>query len=485
MADNVIKALNKTVKKLKRVIDAAIEKSQFEKALSSISVSADMLYISNQYYCDEDLENGILKISNKLFPEKAEMQPDDSVIVFYDGFGLNTRGLAQIYLKALSKIGKVIYVTDERHKVRIPDIQRIVLESGRICYLKKSSFTQQIFELNGIIENVRPKYIFMYTLPGDVVAPVVLNRYKGIAKRFQINLTDHAFWLGVNSFDYCLEFRNYGATITNKYRGISLENIKILPFYPLINFNSEFKGYPFIFNEDKQKLIFSGGALYKTLGGGNKYYNLVNYLLEKYSDVVFWYAGSGDSTEIKKIIDRFPGRAFLTAERDDLFQVLKRCYFYLSTYPVSGGLMFQYSAMAGKIPLTLKFDDCDSDFLINQEQLNIEYNSYEDVCDRIDYLMNNPLYVEQASNLLKSSVIAPEVFEKQLKNILESGYSDYKVNIGDYDTESFRETYLERLKRSDINFCIAQKKFLKYGVKIFPVKTAVGCFKKLFKKLKG
>ena len=36
---------------------------------------------------------------------------------------------------------------------------------------------------------------------------------------------------------------------------------------------------------------------------------------------------------------------------------LEKSYFYLSTYPICGGLMFQYAASAGKVPVTLKYDE--------------------------------------------------------------------------------------------------------------------------------
>lgn len=482
MAEYTIDKLNKTIYKLKNVIGKAFEKSKFNKALSAISVCANLLYISNQYYYDDDLENYIIKISQKLFSQKAEIQAADSII-FYDGFGFNNRGLAQIYLKALSKIGKVIYVTNEIHKNEIPDIEKIVLQTGKIVYLNKGSYIKNIYSLNNLVEEIRPKHFFMYTKPNDVVAPVVLYRYKDILSRFQINLTDHAFWLGVNSFDCCLEFRNYGAMVTLNERKVDSNKIKILPFYPSINDETEFKGYPFKFNEKKQKLIFSGGALYKTFGGDNKYYKIVNYLLENYPDVVFWYAGSGNISEISKIVKKFPDRAFLTEERADLFQVLKRCYFYLDTYPVHGGLMIQYAAMAGKIPLTLKSDDYIDDLLINQSELNCEIDSYEEICNRIDYLMNNPGFVEDISGKMRSAVITPEVFETQLKNIIEFGRSDYKMTDREYDTISFRKAYLDRLKYSDICCCIAQKDFLKHGLKVFPIKTFIGCMVKIFNKI--
>ena len=70
---------------------------------------------------------------------------------------------------------------------------------------------------------------------------------------------------------------------------------------------------------------------------------------------------------MKKIIRKYPGRAFLTAERKDLFQVMEHCFFYLNTFPLVGGLMMQYAVAAEKIPLTLRYNNDGSGILINQE----------------------------------------------------------------------------------------------------------------------
>ena len=45
-------------------------------------------------------------------------------------------------------------------------------------------------------------------------------RYAGHMKRYQVNLTDHAFWLGTYAFDYCLEFLDFGAIVSREYRHI-------------------------------------------------------------------------------------------------------------------------------------------------------------------------------------------------------------------------------------------------------------------------
>ena len=180
--------------------------------------------------------------------------------MFYDGFGFDNRGLAQIYLEALAKTNYIIYVTNSRSKNSIQNITKIVTQSGELIFLDEKSYLQKMVDLKKIVDVFCPSKMFLYTTPDDVVGIGVFNYYDKKILRYQINLTDHAFWLGVNAFDYCLEFRNYGASISCLYRHIDINKIRVLPFYPKINYNVNFQGFPFSFDKDKQKLIFSSGS---------------------------------------------------------------------------------------------------------------------------------------------------------------------------------------------------------------------------------
>ena len=75
---------------------------------------------------------------------------------------------------------------------------------------------------------------------------------------------DHAFWLGRNAFDYCLEFRDFGANLSRQYRHIPIQKLLKQPYYPLADPTIPYGGLPFE-RADGDFVIFSGGTLYKTL----------------------------------------------------------------------------------------------------------------------------------------------------------------------------------------------------------------------------
>ena len=486
---NIKEYIYKTLAETKKAISRCINNKRYDDALSLISLCASLLYQTNIYYVDNDLENALRIISQKLiinsFSNKDYNANEDS-LVFYDGFGLNDRGLIQIYLKALCKIKKVIYVTYDDRKNSIPDVQDILNNYNcerRYINRENSSYIDQVNQLNEYIKEIKPKRMFFYSIPNDVIATTVMSSYEDLILRYQINLTDHAFWLGASLIDRCIEFRNYGANISKKYRNIEEDKIVIVPFYPILHKEKKFRGFPFEKRID-QKVMFSGGALYKTIGDDNKYYIMVDYLLNKYNNLIFWYAGSGDDTEIKKIISKYPKRAFLTAERSDLFQIMEHSDVYLSTYPMCGGLMFQYAAMAGCVPVTLKNGSISDGFLINQENIDVEFNDTEHLYSEIDKLLMDDEYSKNRSVLMKKSVVESQVFDEEVRKAIEDEKSSlFPVKFDNIDTNSFREWYIENLSKADVDAMFVHRKTVKVGIAYYPFRLFRGCVNSAIKKL--
>ena len=479
------KEIEQCVQKIKGAASNKIYERKWNEALSLISAAAEILYNTNLYYSDQELEDDIFQIAKELISPKLKPgNCNENVLMFYDGFGLDRRGLAQIYLKALCKLKRVVYVTYEEASNRIPEITSILSKNGgEVLYLKKTRFTKRINDLQECIECYKPKEFFFYSLPNDVVATTIMNAYQGIIRNFQINLTDHAFWLGVKPLDYCIEFRSYGANISRDYRNVPESKIVEIPFYPVINYQDEFQGFPFPVEENK-KVVFSGGSLYKTLGDGNKYYKIVQYMLEQHPDVIFWYAGTGDRTEMDRLIQKYPNRVFLTPERSDLFQVLKHCYLYLSTYPVSGGLMFQYAASASKVPITLRQGSVTDGFLISQSKLKIQFDNMELLLRELDQLLEDPEYAQTRGEIVKNSVITEDAFENAVEKVLGDKNTGFSIEYKKTETEKFRQNYLERLDSKALSMLMAEKDSWALTT-VFPKMFLKGAWIKLASRIKA
>nr|WP_304578714.1 hypothetical protein [uncultured Acetatifactor sp.] len=477
--------IEQTVTQVKKAIAREMARKKYDDALGMISACAFLLYHANIYYTDRDLEDGLALIARTVQDDACNWQCDSEIALFYDGFGLNERGLAQIYLRALCKAKNTYYVTYDDRKNQIPDILKILGDAGchvRYISRRKSSHLKECRELQEIVDSVRPGHFFFYSTPDDVVGTTVLYANAGRFTRYQVNLTDHAFWLGTHCIDRCIEFRPYGVNVSMEYRGIPEDRIIMVPFYPIIHKDVEFGGFPFPVAKG-QKVIFSGGSLYKTLGKGNEYYRLIEYILSEYPEAVFWYAGSGDSTEMDKLIKRFPDRLYLTEERKDLHQVLCHCHFYLSTYPICGGLMFQYAAVAERIPLTLRNGNITDGFLLEQNSLGIVFDDVGSVKREIDHIMYDEEYVREKGNRLKNAVISEERFDAEIAKLVNHEDSGFVVVPTHTDTAEFRKVYLDNLTEEKVNEILARKDDVAL-CKYMPFRYFCGGIGKIRKKIK-
>jgi len=475
---------NQYAYKLKTIIDNSLAKDQFEKAIAAMNAYSDICYRWNQFYTDNNIENAICNISKKILICKREAYfCKPKRVLFYDGFGFDTRGLALIYLKGLMELNyEIIYVTDIRRKDRQPEIIKLLINS-KIHYISCNvSQLIHIKELNYTFELYKPELAFFYTRPDDIAGTIVFNSYENLVKRYLINLTDHAFWIGKSAFDFCIEFRNYGGGISVYDRNIDKEKLKILPYYPFINKKTKYQGLPFLM--DNCKILFSGGMLYKTFSADHRYYRLLETILLEHKNVVVIYAGDGDSSELCNLSKKFPQRVIHIYERKDLYAFMEHIDVYINTYPLAGGLMTQYAAAAGKVPLTLLANDegSFSGLLKDQEHLNIQFTNEEPLLAELNKLLYDLDYQLRRGKEMKKACYTEMEFVKGLKDILDEK-SKAPEKIKPIKTTIFRKEYKSNFNKTMCTDAIAKAKnrILIYE---FPIIFAEECLNKASRKLR-
>lgn len=447
------------IKKLKNRAWELIKKGCNSAALQIISAIASFYYSANQKYTDASLEEMLSAFD---FPVKTgALKPSADTVLFYDGFGLDIRGLAFIYVKALCEKGyHVIYLVDEKRINDLPCIGGMLQKyAGEMVHIPRrlDDMERAVFIAETAV-NRNPASAMLYTTPSDASGVLAFTRMPKGIMRYQINLTDHAFWLGVHAFDYCIEFRNYGASVSEYYRKTDRSALLIQPFYPGDSYTGDFKGFPFERGEH-DFVVFSGGALYKTKNPEGTYYQIVRKILNGYPDVKFWYAGFGENLQMDKLCADFKGRVFYTAERKDLSLIMRNCDVYLSTYPISGGLMSQYAAAAGCYPLTLKGGPYNEGVLLDNGDCRLLWDSTEELLQEFNRLYRDAEYREKISRAIRRCVISEEVFADNLDGIIKTGKSVFPTVTEKTDTSAFQKLYDSGKDEKQLQQAVASLRF--------------------------
>lgn len=160
--------VKKYLDKLMSIARQATGKGRYNLALSALSAYCNIQYSINQVYTDAKAEELLLQISEKIVSVSDNYQGEKNTVLFYDGFGLDLRGWAASFARAISSLEyDFVYVAPLHAKDKIPHIKAEVESGkGRIEYIDmKQSYVEHINALNEIFNRYKPKAAFFTLHP--------------------------------------------------------------------------------------------------------------------------------------------------------------------------------------------------------------------------------------------------------------------------------------------------------------------------------
>lgn len=450
--------------KIKRNALKRYQKSNLNSAIKDISLAAKIAYLFNFTYKDDELEEFMLNISKEIIGDNVKfINSTTHKYVFIDSFGMPNKGLTQQYIRALMSLDvDFLYILANRTSYNNEICKEIQsFEKGTLCLIPDVSDTEKIIYVYQQISRYNPKAILAHIAPWDVVAVSVLYALSNI-KRLNINLTDHAFWLGAGCFDYNIEFRDLGATISHEKRGFKKSQIVINAFYPIIT-ESTFGGFP---SETRGKIILFSGGNYNKIYGENGYFlSLLKCIVEQNTDAIILFAGTGaNKGPMEEFIlkNNLKDRIILIGERKDINEVFENCDIYLGTYPIGGGLMTQYAAYHGKPIIAFsKLKNAENKvedliFVNTPQTVQLTYNNHDDYLAEIQKLILDKKYRDNKGFQIKNALTTKDVFDLNLRDIL-NGSNNYTFSLIQVDYE----------KRFDQCLALNNDKSFEVGLQIF------------------
>jgi hypothetical protein len=443
-----VKDVEKVYEKLKRCANQSFLHEDYDSNVKFIKAAARTAYYFNWIYADAELDQQIGRLGGTLV-ETSRFNAIEGRVVFYDCFGWDRRGLTLQYVRALKSSNlEFLFVYEDRDATKCESIQA-ELDDYENCEVYEVdlgvSLSERLNSLYQAIAKYRPEKLLMHLTPWAVEAIAVFSVMPSVQK-YQINLTDHAFWLGASIVDYSFEFREYGCTVSEQKRGLNRSQILLNPFYP-IETEQSFEGFPV--SATNKTVIFSGASYYKVYGRDYKYFRLVKKILDENPDVVICFAGEGEAGPLNRFIKKnhFEERFLLIGNRKDINEVFKNCDIYLATYPLTGGLMAQLAAVYGKPILAYSSDDLACNYVegivCRNNKFKVTFQEDKEFFTEAENLIRNLDYRNSKGELLKQSLTNKTQFDANFHDLFVQADIGERYSIEKINYKKFTELYLD------------------------------------------
>lgn len=425
------------------------EKGQHCNALTAIIASCHWAYNLNMFYADDDAEQLVKEIADKNLNKIAIPTPNKNRCILIDSFLLDNRGLSQQYLRAFMANDMEVLVIYTTAGGLIGEDTLLEIKSykkARLLTFKRGiSFFEETQQIIDSIGSFSPAHIFLHLTPWDVVALMACHAVKG-AKIYQINLTDHAYWMGARFIDYNLEFRPYGYTVSLEKRGLKADQLLALPYYPIVPISGEFEGLPQL--PSNSVIIFTGGDIYKMLGKEDIFFRMMECILSIAPNVYILVAGFKSSSIFSEKVSKIKGgeRVLQIGVRHDIDAVFENSDIFLGTYPTAGALMPQYAAMHAK-PIIAYRDSDDMEGAIEEivysQGVFQSFISLDSMTDYAKKLINSIDFRVDEGRKLQKNMIVEEQFNKDFTETINTHHPILEWNKDVINYDAFFERYLE------------------------------------------
>lgn len=445
-----------TYKHLVRECTTEYNNGNIDRTIDLLKCTAEYQYNLNYIFSDKVLENIICDMSRKLSCKIKDYQPKRKRIILYDYFVYDNRGLTQQYLDALcfESTYEVLLLHDTVFSSSSINTLRYCKEHGIITKeLGTGRYNERKQRLINIVNEFCPEKVLLHLYPSNVLPLEVFGAYNNIIK-YQINLTDHAFWLGSQTINYSFEFRNLGCSLSVRERNLKPEQILLLPYYPWQE-NVHFQGFPP--QAEGKVILFGGGSLYKIEGANDEFLIAVKKILDASPNAVMIYAGSGNFSYIKNFItsNNLEERFLLLGNRKDIDQVFKHSDIYINTYPVTGALMGQFAAINSMPILSFK-DKGAEDEICTKKHASFVFEDLDALVKEGIRLVKDEKYRKERGHFFNRLVSTREdfcnSFSKQFStNISSRSITLIPVNYHLYDP------YPQRINNGEIGLELEQK----------------------------
>jgi hypothetical protein len=421
---------------IKTSIDENIQKNNIEQAIGQLCNSCEIAYEYNfiDSYTDKQIENYIQDIGKNIINNlNLNSVSKEENIMFFDFFSLENRGFTQQYLEAFQLSDKkLIYVLENESQYNngANIIRSVEEKNGIVRVLSQENRIAKIKSFANLIIEHKPSKIFFHTAPWELTSSIVASQLVGSnIKTYLINITDHAYWPGIDCFENIIDFRQYGHYVNKQIKNKNSDNLFIIPTPPYIDNKTKFD--EFSVNCQNKVIGYGGGSLYKIRDKKNTYLNLINVLIKQNPNFIFLFSDIGNNDFLNKFISEngLEKQFILIGNRQDISQVIANIDIFINTYPYGGGLMVQYALYHKKPVLALRDEGLVHTHIENIIDRDIKpelkISNKNDFIDIGNKLIREASFMTEMGRNNYESLFSFDVFNQKILNLL-NGYTEKK-----------------------------------------------------------
>lgn len=419
--------------KFKRKAQNSLARKRSNSCLKYLNAAARTAYTFYIGFTDEEIEAMLKQLSGRV--QKRETFEGKPRCVFYDTFSQDAQGLTMQYVDAIIAAGwEMLYLTEfgleDPRSVRLKQTLNDYPKAKVVSVPRNLSGMNKAQYVYDTIMDYAPDKLFMHIHPSAVEAVTAFYALPKEITKYQINLTDHAYWVGAGCLDYSFEFRDYGASLSVGRRGIPKDKVLLMPYYPMMK-ETRFEGFPK--ELDGKVKIFSGASFYKIIDENDTFFKLNKAILDANPQTVTLFAGGGDMAMLKGLIEKYglQGRFIPIGQRNDIFECYKHSDIYLSSYPQFGALMAQFAAHAS-LPI-LAYANSKSgiveEVICQKHKESITFIDMDALVTESVRLVNDQEYRKQRGQAMRDCVIDVAEFNQSFKKSVTTGQLQYPMDI--------------------------------------------------------
>ena len=385
-------------------------------------------------FTDSEIESMLKEIRLRL-RRNGGNEPLKDRCVFYDTFSQDAQGLTMQYVDAIIAAGwEMLYVTEfdlnDPRSVRLKKTLEDYPKATIVSIPRDLKGLTKVQIVYDTIMNYAPDKLFMHIHPSAVEAVAAFYALPQEITKYQINLTDHTYWVGAGCVDYSFEFRDYGASLSVGRRSIPRDRVLLMPYYPMMK-SMPFEGFPQA--AENKVILFSGASYYKIVDEQDTFFKLNKAILDANPDAVTLFAGGGDISMLNGLIEKYglQGRFIPIGHRNDIYECYKHADIYLSTFPHFGALMAQFAAHAS-LPILAYAKSTSGrveEVVCQKHKESISFTDIDALVKESVRLVNDKTYRQERGKAMRDCVIDVDEFNSSFRQSVADGRSQYPVEI--------------------------------------------------------